>query len=343
MPAMSQSEFAERVGLSYKTISRVLNGHPCVNKATRQRVLAAADELGFRGHSVARSLRLRRSFAIGLVGVNTRNTFWMDVVEAMDQRAREVGYHVVVCHRTRGENSSEEIRFLMDRQVDALVLSPHPTREDPRLLREVEAAGVPLLMLGNRVSACATHYLGTDSRSGTRQATGHLLGLGHRRLAFVTGPEGDCTAAVRLQGCREAVAAAGAELVVVPGGWRREGGLAAGRELLGAHSLPTAVVCVNDATAVGVYQALRAGGVRVPEDVSLVGYSNDAAGELLPVPLTTVAMPVERLGRRAVDLLLELIAGEHEAPVFEEFADELVIRASCVPPARAASSGTPNT
>jgi LacI family transcriptional regulator len=169
-----------------------------------------------------------------------------------------------------------------------------------------------------------------------RRACEHLLGLGHRRIAFIAGPVHDYTAQCRLAGYQEALGAAGvaeAEQRVLEGGWDQESGARAARNLLEqAHGF-TAVVAVNDDVAIGAYLEFRRAGLRIPEDVSLVGYSGDRTGTLLATPLTTVRQPVEALGRRAAEFVLELIDGAHERPVAEELEDELVVRASCAPPA----------
>jgi LacI family transcriptional regulator len=337
MSKLSQREFAARLGLSYKTVSRVLNGSDCVNEITRRRVLDEAERLGFCGHAMARGLRLKKSFAIGLAMRNGGQTFWLDVAEAMDQRARETGYHLVISHRRRDCNSTEEIRFLRDRQVDALIVAPHPTKEDRLFLRDVAEAGIPILMLVQQVPGFLTHYLGTDSRTGTREACTYLLGLGHREIAYVIGPPEDTAVTNRLQGYREAMRAAGIpdpHQVVVRGGWRRDGGEAAAQALLALPRLPTAIMAVADLTAFGIYLALRRAGVRIPEDVSLVGYGNESAGELLATPLTTVAQPAEELGRRAIELVLEILDGRHPDPVVAELSDRLLVRDSCAPPRR---------
>lgn len=336
MSKLTQRELAAHLGLSYATVSRVFNGDVRVTEPTRRRVLQEAERLGFRGHALARALRLKKSFALGMVGANTHVGYWSCVVAALERRARELGYYVIICHRERDEGSSEQIRFLLDRQVDALIVAPHPTREDPAVLREVTEGGTPLLMLNNRLSGFPAHYLGTDSHTGMRRACEHLISLGHQRIACAAGPAGEYTAMSRVAGYQEALQAAGIPYVaewICQVGWNQEAGEAAAQKLLGLSLRPTAVVAANDDVAIGVYLEAKKAGLRVPEDLSIVGYSGDRAGSLLATPLTTVRQPVDALGRRAADLLLELMGGEHERLVSEELEDELVIRASCAAPA----------
>lgn len=331
MSKLTQRDLAAHLGLSYATVSRVFNGDARVTEPTRRRVLEEAERVGFRGHALARALRLKRSFAIGVVGVAYADTYWADVLSALDRRARAAGYHVIICHRQADSGSTSEIHFLLDRRVDALVVCPHPTREDLRVIRQVQE-NVPLLMLNNRLPEFPAHYIGTDSRTGSRAACEYLLSLGHRRIAFVAGPNGDYTADSRLGGYREAMAAAGvddSELILDGGGWGKEYGTRSAREILDWPQRPTAILAANDPIAFGVYLELRAAGVRVPEEMSLVGYSGDRSGELMSTPLTTVTQPAELLGRRAAELVMELIEEQPELPAFEELQDRLLIRDSC--------------
>ena len=334
MSKLTQRELAAQLGLSYATVSRVFNGDARVKEPTRRRVLQEAQRLGFRGHALARALRLKKSFGIGVVATNSVHSYWAEVLAAMETRAREAGYHVIICHREHDSGSAEQVAFLLDREVDALVLAPHPTAEDPRMLCEAIESGKPLLMLNNRLPSFPCHYLGTDSRTGSRKACEYLLELGHRQITFVAGPAGNYTAECRLEGFRAAMdGAALSGPVVRMAGWQERDGEEAADRLLSGTSLPTAILCANDPLAIGVYLSLRRAGVRIPEQVSLVGYSGVRAGELLATPLTTMAQPVEELGRRAAELVLELLEGRHEAWVCEELPDRLLVRASCAPPA----------
>jgi DNA-binding LacI/PurR family transcriptional regulator len=333
MTKLTQRDLAAQLGLSYATVSRVFNGDTRVTEPTRRRVLEEAERVGFRGHALARALRLKRTFAIGVVGAAYSDSYWADLLSGLDRRARAAGYHVIICHRQADAGSASEIHFLLDRRVDALVVCPHPTREDPRMMRQVQEM-VPVLMLNNRLPDFPAHYIGTDSRTGSRSACEYLLSLGHRRIAFATGPEGDYTAESRLAGYRTAMDAAGVldpALIVGGGNWRKSFGQEAARGILRWAEPPTAILAANDPIAFGIYLELRAAGVRIPEEMSLVGYSGDRSGELMSTPLTTVIQPAELLGRRTAELVMELIEDQPERLAFEELQDQLLIRASCAP------------
>jgi len=331
---VTQRELAARLGLSYATVSRAFNDDPRVTGPTRRRILREAERLGFRGNTLARALRLGRTFAIGVIYPNTSDSYWSTVLTGMEQRAREDGFHVIICHRQASLPSTEEIRFLLERRVDALVVQPYNQDEDSRFLAEVAAGPTPLIILDNRLPGVRSHFVGTDSRTGGRLACEYLLGLGHRRIAYAAGPAGNHAAAGRLQGYHDALAACPdhPEPCVVPAGWDRSDGEAAGDSVLALGTPPTAVMAVNDRCALGIWLSLRRAGLRIPQDISLVGHSGDPLGEYLETPLTTVRQPAAELGRRAVEIALAAIETAGLPLHAEEIPEELVIRDSCAPP-----------
>lgn len=332
---MTQRELAEELGLSYATVSRVFNGDPRVQASTRASVLAGAKRLGYKGNPLARALRMKRSFAIGLVHPNTPDAFWAGILSGMERRARETGYHVVICHRSADTPSREEIEFLLQRQVDALVFQPFNGGENLEFIRTVLSGPTPTVVLDNRLPELKSHFVGTDSHTGSRDACEHLLSLGHRRIACVAGPRTNHAAESRVQGYRQALAGTNEPFdssLVRYGGWDVRDGLSGAEWLLGLPERPTAVLTVNDRCAMGLIRGLRSAGLRIPEDVSVIGYSGDPMGELLDPPLTTVFQPAEALGREVADMALELIASPHSELLCRELPDELVVRGTTAPP-----------
>jgi LacI family transcriptional regulator len=331
----TQRDLARRLGLSYATVSRVFNEDPRVRPETRRRVLQEAADLGFRGNALARALRLKKSFSIGMIGVNTGFGYFATVAAALEQRARESGYHVIICHRDPAGGSAREVEFLLDRQVDALVLTPDPHHEDRDQLAAVAESGRPLVLVDRFLPDFPCHYLGTASRAGSRALAEYLLALGHRRIAYVSGPEGDSTAEARLAGYREAMDACGLEPLVVPaGGWSQADGEKVLPQLALLAPRATAVMACNDPVAVGLFLGLRRAGVRIPAELSLAGYADEPTGECLATPLTTVHQPAARLGLRTAEVVLSLLEGPPPGDfVHEELEDTLVLRASCAPPA----------
>lgn len=332
---LTQRELAKRIGVSYLTVNRSLSNKKEVSNETRERVLREAQKYGYRKNAMARSLKLQRSFAIGMVGSNNPHGFWSDLLLSMERRARNLGYHVIICHHDEMSLSSAgEIEFLLGLQIEGLVFCAEILKGDLTELEAVMKSGIPVLLFDQYVPGTACNYLGTNSKGGARKACEYLLGLGHTRIAFVSGPQRFYTSQSRLAGYREALAAAGIkssqELVIEAGFYQKDGELAA-EKILSLEKIPTAIMAVNDPVAIGLYKKLKLRGLRIPEDISLVGYSGDEACELLSVPMTTVVQPVERLGHRAVEIVIAGIESGDATPVFEELNDELLIRDSCCP------------
>lgn len=340
---LTQQQFAEAIGVSYRTVSRVFNNHPHVSPATRDTVLQSACRLGFRHHPGARGLRMKKTFTIGMILQNEPLYFWSRILARLEGVLRDQGYYLVICHRRSEASGSEaELRYLQDRDVDGIILVPSPN-ERAGSIRPFCRSETPLLMLDQRVRGVAAHFLGTDSCRGSRSLCEHLLGLGHERIAFVSGPRTQHTSAYREKGYREAMAAAGVstsrQVVFHAVGWTREEGERAARHLLGLKRRPTAVISANDILALGVHMQFRQRGVAIPGDISLAGYAGEQDGELVTPSLTTVSQPVDELGSRAAELILELMAGDIRRPIREELQDTLILRDSVGAPARSRGAG----
>ncbi|OHB57810.1 MAG: hypothetical protein A2Y12_17285 [Planctomycetes bacterium GWF2_42_9] len=336
--SLTQRELAEKIGVSYLTVNRVLGNKKNVSPVTRDRVLREAKKHGYRKNVLARGLKLQRSFAIGMVVANNPHGFWSDLLASMERQARSLGYHIIICHSENNANSSfKEIEFLSGLQVDGIIFCANLLKKDLPEFESVTKSNVPILLLDQYTQGASCSYLGTNSKKGTYQACKYLLGLGHSRIAFVSGPKGFYTSDLRLAGYRSAMKEAGyksSEETTIESGYFLEDGEAAAEEILKLKKLPTAIMAFNDPVAIGLYKRLTQNGLRIPEDISLIGYSGDKACELLPSPITTVAQPVAQLGLRAVNIIIEQITNQKSVPVFEEMDDELIIRASTCPPKR---------
>jgi LacI family transcriptional regulator len=322
-------QVAQRAGVSAGTVSNVLNRPDVVSGATRTRVLAAIEELGFVRNGSARDLRVGRSRTIGLVVLDVGNPFFTDV--ARGAAAIVEGHGSVLTLLEVGgdvERQRRHLDNLEEQRVQGLLITPVDER-DPRL-DELAARGVPVVLVDRRSADGRRCSVAVDDVLGGRLAAEHLMAQGHRRLAFVGGPRRLRQVADRLQGASEAV---GAEpLLVIE---RPELTFADGREAgeqlaaLGDGERPTAVFCANDLLAIGLLQALTTAGLRVPEQVAIVGYDDIVYAAAAAVPLSSVRQPREALGAAAAQLLFEEIGaadGHHHRQVV--FQPELVVRAS---------------
>lgn len=324
---------ARELDVAPSTVSRALNplSRHRVGKDTAQRVLARAAEVGYEPNRAAVSLRTSRTATIGLVVPRLTDQVVAVMSEAAEDTARQAGYQMVTTS-TRDQSDREEqiVEFLRARDVDGFILAT-ATREDVAITR-LAADGVPFVLL-NR-SAEGYPAVVADDELGGYLATRHLLARGHRRVGYIAGPLYTSTSASRGQGYRRAHEEAGLEVdeaLVVESTYRPEGGMAAAAHLLGSREPPTAIFAVTDATAMGAMAVARDVGLTIPDDLAVIGYNDSEIAGLLPVPLSSVRLPLAEMGRRAVELLLGRI-DDGQDPASHMVAPQLVVRTS---------SGTP--
>ena len=316
-------DVAARSGVSTATVSRVLSGSQDASADARERVLAAAEALDYRPSAVARALKLRSTRTLGLVVTDIENPFFPQLVSAIEAEATARGYGLLLCNTTDDDaRELAALKLLVEQRVDGIMLaSSRAMRRHARLLHTV---GVPLVLVNSRgVAGLAS--VDTASRRGARMAAEHLIGLGHRRLAHFTAPRTNAAAVERLAGVRDAVRAARAELDVVAGDGRVDGGARAAGSI--AADI-TGVVCYNDLAAIGAMRALRSAGRRVPEDVSVIGFDDIEMAAWTDPPLTTIRQPIGAMGRWAVSRLFD-DAREREQVHLDP---TLVVRGSTAPP-----------
>lgn len=323
---------ADHAGVSVGTVSNVLNRPSYVTPATRDRVLAAIDELGFVPTQHRRQFRPGRERVLGCVMVDLGNPFFVDVALAIEEAAAKRGAGVVICHSGESPQHEEHnLDVLIQLRVHGILVAP-VEEENPRL-DELRQKGVPLVFLDRLDPRQEISTVTVDQIAGGRLAAEHLLRLGHRKLAFVSGPDTSHLVRDRLSGFRAAGADWGIDpdaVQVLEGGtWTDpNGGDYAGTSFLALkeHTRPTAVFCANDTLARGFIRRLQAEGLRVPRDVSVVGYDDVEWAVDLPVPLTTVRQPRAELGWRATDLIMAAI-DDPSAPTERVILQpELVVR-----------------
>lgn len=325
------ADVAAHVGVSHQTVSRVLNDSPLVRPDTREKVLAAINELGYRRNSAARMLVTNRSGRIGMVSAHLALHGPSMVSASVQRAAQEAGYDASLVGLD--EISASSLRGAVDRLLDQAVEAVVVAVAQRDALEAVAglSTGVPVVT-AQGVEPGLPLAAAIDQRAGARLAVEHLLALGHRTVAHVTGPLDWVEAAQRCDGWRTTLAAAGvAEGALVHGDWTAASGYAAGLALAEDPSV-TAVFAANDTMALGLLRALHERGRRVPTDVSVVGFDDVPEAAYLWPPLTTVEQAFSELGRRAVDLALRAIAGE-DAPTSAAVAPHLVVRGSTAAPA----------
>ncbi|MGW7098917.1 LacI family DNA-binding transcriptional regulator [Streptomyces sp. NPDC054838] len=326
-------EVAVRAGVGRGTVSRVINGSARVSEHTRAVVEAAVAELGYVPNRAARALAANRTDAIALVIPEPEARFFAepyfsDVVRGVGATLAETDVQLVLT-LAGGERERRRLaQYLSGHRVDGVLLvSVHAGDPLPELLAEL---GIPAVISGRRSAAEALPCVDSDNLAGAAGAVRHLLGRGRRAIATITGPLDVYGAQCRLDGYRQALAAAGHpadELLVATGDFTEEGGRRAMRELLERRPALDAVFAASDVMAAGARLELRAAGRRVPEDVALVGFDDSVVARHMDPPLTSVRQPIEEMGRTMARVLLERIAGG-PADAAVVLPTELVVRES---------------
>jgi LacI family transcriptional regulator len=329
---VSIKEVAELAGVSFQTASKVLSGKDVrVSAETEQRILAAAERLGYRPNTIARSLVQRTTATIGLVASDATDIAIAQASVAAEQEARRHGHAVLVGHLAAGAaDGADIVRTLIERRVDGIIAAAPEVEEDTQvadLLRKY----VPSVSL-QAVPGGGIPLVGSNHRETGRLATNHLLCLGHRTIGTVTGPFRRRVSRSRLHGYEDALRAAGVEPQedwVTEGDWTPRGGAEATSILIQRAPELTAIFVHNDTMAMGVLSALSRAGRRVPDDIAIVSCDDITFAEFLTPPLTTVRVPLAETGRAATGLLLRSIAGEQVPERPPLLPVELIIRASC--------------
>jgi DNA-binding LacI/PurR family transcriptional regulator len=325
-------DVAARAGVSKSLVSLVMRGAPNVSDEKRDAVTRAAEEIGYRPNAVARSLVRRRSFVIGVMVSDLHNPFFTEVVDGIQDAAREAGYHALF--NTGGRSAAGEadaLDTLLQLRTDGIVMAGPVLA--PRRIAAV-AATVPVVVVARHSRSPSHDSITNDDRMGARVAVDHLVSLGHRRIAHVDGGTG-AGAALRRAGFLTAMERHGlrASARVVRGAFTEKGGRDGVTELLRSRRGVTAIFVSNDLAAVGALDALDEHGLRVPDDVSVVGYDNIALAALGHIDLTSIDQPRREMGVTAVRLLLERRDEDRRAARHLVAAPSLVVRGSTAPPA----------
>jgi LacI family transcriptional regulator len=326
---VTRDDVARRAGTSTAVVSYVLNNGPRpVAAETRQRVLAAVEELGYRPNAIARALRARRSMAFGLVVSDISNPLIGELARSIELAAYDAGYTVLLGN-TMVDHDKERayIRHFTDRQVDGLLLVP--VGLDRPTVNELNAGPIPVVALDRPIPRLRGTTILADNAGGARVATAHLQEHGHRRIACLAGPPALPPAAARLEGWSQAMAEAGLRGRFVRASVGRRQGYEAALELLSSPPRPTAVFATTDEQAIGVLRAAADLRLRVPDDVAVAGFDGTAQGAYCVPGLTTVRQPIPEMAKRAVDSLLQRIKGGPTRTRTEALPVELVRRGSC--------------
>jgi DNA-binding LacI/PurR family transcriptional regulator len=324
-------DVADRAGVSKSLVSLVLRGAPNVSDHRRAAVERAITELGYRPSAAARSLVQRRTATIGVLVADLHNPFFAEVYDGLRAHATSLGYRTLLGSGDQLSSQEEEtVETMLELRVDGLVLlSP---RVSPRVLRDAVQT-TPVVIAGSNLRVPRVDTVSSDEAEGTALAVAHLVGLGHRRIAHIAGSSSRRDP--RREGYEAAMRASGlgARVRVIIGDHNTdEGGYESMRELLSDRRPPTAVLANNDLAAVGALGALDEAGIRVPEDISLVGYDNSYLAGIRHIGLTSVNQPRLEMGRLTMAALHRRITGGGGRARHEVLRPDLVVRSTTAPP-----------
>jgi LacI family transcriptional regulator len=333
--AVRLKDIAQDLGLSVVTVSKVLRDHPDIGEETRKRVLKRAKELNYQPNLAARSLITGRTWTIGLVVPDLLHPFFAQIAKELSAEVRKKGYSLFISSSDEDPAlEQQEIAQLVARRVDVLVIASSQWTVEG--FRRIEEENIPYILLDRQFAGFESNFVGVDDRAVGLLATRHLIEQGCRRIAHVRGPE-ISTAVGRLEGYRQALA--GAQMTPLPGhivsigtsGDHRgeRGGYEATVKLLSSPQRPDGIFCFNDPVALGAMRALLDAGLRIPEDVAVVGCGNLSYSDFLRVPLSSVDQGSKKIGKAAAAMALKLAHNKTaRRPKKELIPPHLVVRAS---------------
>ena len=329
-------DIAVRAGVSVMTVSKVMRDTSDISASTKARVRQLAEQMGYNPDSIAQGLRTGTTKLFGLVISSTTNPVFARVVMAIEERAHEMGYDLITAHSLNiPEREEAVIKRLLSRRIDGLFLVP-VYRLDPTapIYEELARRGIPTVLLGHKAPFCQKFAnVETDDINASYALTQHLLQLGHKRIAYFTGPPVSPGSQERFEGYRRALREAQIEVdekLIFNAGATIEEGEKAALQMLNEAPKATAIQAVNDLVAIGAASLLLNQGVRIPQDISIVGFGNVLISEHFRVPLTTIRQPKLRLGAAAVESMARVMRGEQV--LTKRLPAEIVIRQSSGPP-----------
>lgn len=334
---VTAQDVADLAGVSRTTVSFVLNevSGMRISEETRQAVLKAANQLNYHPDATARRMVSGQTMVIGFVMRQNPEQAFADlflpqVLNGLNQAASDQRYHILLQPISPDDNSGAYLRLLHERHVDGIVMSG-PRSDDQELLK-IHAEGAPIVLLG-RLPGSGIPFVDVDNIGGAHMAVQHLVKLGHRRIAIITNAPPEYTASTaRLIGYRQALEEASIpteQSLVRYGNFTPQSGWQAMNDLLSLESQPTAVFVASDTVALGAMQAIRNHNLRIPEDISVIGFDDISAAEFLDPPLATVRLPAYGLGWGAANLLIRLIARQEIKDTRLFLETELIVRESC--------------
>lgn len=330
--SVTLADVARAAAVNISTVSRALSGAYGVRRSTRQKVREAAERLAYRPNRVARGLATGRSHTLGLIVSDIRNPYFAEVARGAEDAASQAGYDLVLCNSDLDPGKQMRyVRALLEKRVDGLLMNS-VAELNRQQQQELAACGLPIVLLNISPGLRTFSTVSGDNFEGGCLAGAYLLGLGHRRIAHLSGPRRHGNLTARAKGFLKAMQATDATPTVIHGEQTYTGGYHMAKKVLAQHPDVTAMFAGNDAMAFGAVKAILEAGLSVPEDLSLVGFDNVELASIIRPPLTTIHQPKYEMGQGAVEILLRL--ADRTGPRMPEhhvLGVQLVERQSCRP------------
>lgn len=329
---VNMRDVAEKAEVSVSTVSHVINETRFVRENTRNRVLSAIEKLHYQHNQLASSLRRKdkRTRTLGLLIPDSMNPFFAEVLRGVEDVCFESNYNVFICNSdNRPEKELEYIEVLISKQIDGIILVSAGALDSLELLKRNKILAV---VVDREIAESAYDSVMVDHEVGGKMAANYLIDLGHRRIACITGPFSLSPSEKRLNGFRQAMMEAGIpieERMVIRGDFRPPSGYAKTKELLDLATPPTAVFACNDMMAIGAMHAIHERNLRVPDDISIIGFDDILLASFAMPPLTTIAQPTHEMGTIAAEIFIQRVHDPDYPTRQEILAPTLVERNSC--------------
>jgi LacI family transcriptional regulator len=326
------ADIARELGVSKMTVSRAINNHPEISPETRARVLETARRMNYRPNQFARALTTNRSYLLGVVVPDLMHSYFAEICRGVEGLARPLGYQNLICSTDEeAANEQREIEALLPR-TDGLIVASSAAPKETAFYRRMIKDGARIVLIDRQLDGVRCPAVTTDDVKVGLLATEHLINLGHRKVGHLLGTVAS-TAALRFEGYKQALEKNRIPLdsaIIRECGFTERDGYESMRAWLKEGAVPPAVFAANDPAAIGAMNAMNEAGVRIPEDVAIVGGGNIHYGDMLKVPLTTVAWSTIEMGQAAARLLIELVEGKRKRKDEHVIVEpELVVRESC--------------
>lgn len=327
----NNKEVARLAKVSTATVSRVVNNYPHISGATRRRVLKAMQQLNYQPNRVARRLRMKRTQTIGLIVADITNPYYAAMIQSIEGAAYTNEYAMLLSNTNEDpEKEKRDIDLLLQEQVAGIIISP--VDEDLEFAETNPVHNVPIVAIDRRLNRLRVDTVLVNNEKGAHDATKYLIGLGHRRIALITGPTRLTTARERQAGYTKALVEHGieplTELIKV-GDFKQASGYRMAAELLAMERPPSAIFTTNNLMTLGALNAIHEQGLTIPDDISILGFDDLSWAPSLNPPLTAVAQPTFELGRNAAELLFRRITNGSGTPIEIRLPPTLIVRSSC--------------